>query len=150
MSAWGYHTFENDNALDWVKELARTKALTQVTKAIDVAVRRRRRARTTADSCTVLAAAEVVAALHGYPAAVLPTHLKRWLAGKPALGRSVVRSSASAVSAILENSELKKLWAETPDFQAWEARVIDLRTRLQRAANETGSQWAASSGRADR
>jgi hypothetical protein len=50
--------------------------------------------------------------------------------GKPTPDPSLVQRTASAVDAILKDSELKELWAETPDFAAWRASVIDVKARL--------------------
>lgn len=49
---------------------------------------------------------------------------------KPAPEPLLVQGAASAVDAVLEDSELKDLWAQTPDFAAWQAGIIDLKARL--------------------
>lgn len=46
MSAWGYRTFENDNASDWVAELEH-KDLTSVKAAVDAVLRGQRKHLTT-------------------------------------------------------------------------------------------------------
>ncbi len=130
MSAWGYRTFENDNASDWVAELEQTKDLTSVKAAVNAVLRGPRKYLTTFACCQALAAAEVIAALHGHPAEELPTRLKSWMSEKPAPEPLLVQRAASAVDAILNDSELKEVWAETSDFAAWQASVMGLKARL--------------------
>lgn len=68
-----------------------------------------------------LAAAEVVAAARGNPAAVLPIEVSRWLArAKPNVDGNLLAMARAAVAVCRDgkNSELRNLWLEG-DGKAW-------------------------------
>ena len=136
MGAWGTGNFDNDDALDWVWdfEAQGPAALEQAFEAVldaDYAE--------APDASSALAAAEVLAAVKGKPAAGLSEELqsaiekyKDAVAGVEGLTERAQR----AVQAVLADSELKELWeeGETPEAQEhlkqWQATVADLAARL--------------------
>ena len=81
MGAWGVGHFDNDDAGDWVWELEDTGTASPVTAAF-AAVEAEANYLEAPDACIALAAAEVVAAWAGNPAAetpdtAFPSHLIR-------------------------------------------------------------------------
>ena len=129
MGAWGHGNFENDDAADWLLQLEESEGLDVVASALEAVGGDDY---LEAPECTVgLAAAEVVAALIGYPAQALPEEVASWL-----VGRSIepddplVNEARDAVARIGGDSELSELWQETDDYDDWKAVLSDLTERL--------------------
>jgi hypothetical protein len=77
MGSWGYKTFEDDTALDWIGEFARKPGMS----VIDAAMERTANADEFIDdraAAGALCAAEVVAAMNGRPAPNLPEKVAFW------------------------------------------------------------------------
>jgi hypothetical protein len=130
--AWGFGSFENDDALDWVSELERasgSQLLVSTFQRIDPKAQY-----IEAPECSVaLAAAEVVAAARGNPAAVMPIEVSKWLArAKPNVDGKLLAMARSAVSACRDgkNSELRDLWLQG-DGKAWLDDTAKLLARLK-------------------
>ena len=47
--------------------------------------------------------------------------------------KALVQVARQALDAITARSELRELWAETPDYTAWSTDVAELRRRLSSA-----------------
>ena len=124
MGAWGAGTFENDGALDWVGELEDQDDLTLVLETLA----QRDEAGEGGDA--VLAAAEVVAALNGSPAADLDEDVADWIVDKPAPGDDVTRAALEGVAWVWSSSELRELWEDSDSMPEWTSAVEDLRSRL--------------------
>lgn len=126
MGAWGYRSFENDDALDFMAEITSCdgiarldEILVQVAGAIgaDAVI-----------SCKALAAAEIVAAQCGHPATDLPQEIRAWVAGHPgAVDPQLVRD---AVVAVLTDSELLALWKEADEYRKWRSNALNLLKRV--------------------
>ena len=130
MGAWGVQIFDNDEAMDWTYDLEESSDLSVVTAALEAVTNPVNGALGAMDCCNALAAAEVVAALAGKATAALPEEVAAWVNGKPAPDGTVVAKAKDAVRSVLDGSELRGLWAETDDFEAWTAAVDDLIARL--------------------
>jgi hypothetical protein len=130
MSAWGHRAFENDAASDWASELDVSPDLSTIEAALNLVLGKKSKRSESSVCCTALAAAEVVAALLHRPAQDLPQQVKVWLKEKPKPSSALVGKAVAVTDTILENSELKELWAETSDFDNWKASVVELRGRL--------------------
>ena len=131
MGTWGMRSFENDSALDWVADLAESDGLELLDSSLE----------TTPDdgyldsdiAVAAIAAAEVVAALLGKPAAKLPEAVEKWVAdrGEVAAKYLVPKAIAAVDDTLGKDSELRELWEENEeDFPVWKAGVQDLRARL--------------------
>jgi hypothetical protein len=129
MGAWSHTSFGNDDASDFVYKVEGDgeAAVANAFEAVnDLSAGDYLEA---PDASVALAAAEFVAAKGGKPpadfpegaAAVVP-RIKDHLALKA--------DAVKAVKRVLENSELRDLWAETGDFGAWRADVEGLLERL--------------------
>lgn len=134
MGCWGIGTFENDHAADWVWCLEESDGLAVVERALGAPSNG---AYIEApEACEALAAAEVVAALLGHPAADLSVEVARWVAEHRGLDARPLRDAAlTQVRAVLgDNSELRELWKENEeDFPFWKATVEALIARLSSA-----------------
>ena len=133
MGAWGTGSFDNDDALDWVMELAESDDLSVVNMALDEAL-------ATADDyldatvcCRAIAAAEILTALQGESEA-LPDGASDWVAAHAELNiATVTPKAAQVVQQILTDSELKELWeeADEEDSDQWHSIMNDLLARLR-------------------
>jgi hypothetical protein len=132
MGAWGPRSFENDNAMDWLGELADTGDLTPIESALDLPP-------ASADyvegpECeAAVAAAEVVAALDGRPGDDLPEEVVNFSRGRPPPTPELLTSAKTAIRRVLDESELLDIWKESEEFESWRASMADLQNRLNRA-----------------
>jgi Domain of unknown function (DUF4259) len=131
MGAWDAGSFENDNALDWVWDLAEAEdtsiledAFSRVTECDDYLK--------ASACCTGIAAAEVVAALRKRPALKLPDKVTAFVAridSPPSA--ELVASALAALERINTNSELKELWDESESRDKWYQAIAELESRLK-------------------
>lgn len=130
MGAWGVGTFENDEASDWVYRLEESGDLELVRETLAAAADPSGYLEAT--SCAeALAAAEVVAALVGRPGPDLPEEVRGWVADHRLRVAPELRSlGVRAVDQVAGESELKELWADSDDGDAWRDRIEELRGRL--------------------
>jgi hypothetical protein len=131
MGAWGAGSFDNDDAGDWVWELAETEdtsiledAFSRVTDAD---------AYSEAHDCSIaIAAAEVVAALRQRPASNLPDEVATFVARIDAPSSAgLVSSALRALERIKTKSELQELWDESDRGAEWHQAVAELEGRLR-------------------
>lgn len=130
--AWGYKSFENDDALDWVENFLRRGGQGAVEKTI-AAVAKGRGYLQAADGCFAIAACEVLAAAQGRPSADLPEDvatLASKLSSKPS--DSVRQNARDALDRILgKESEINELWQDAKeDYEKWKKTVEDLKSRV--------------------
>jgi hypothetical protein len=132
MGRWGIGSFENDTAVEWLYDFAANdfrlidRTLAGVASMLPVD-------ELDADeACEVLVAAECVAAAAGFPAANLPPEVTDWVAANQPIQvkAEYVQMAMTAVARVRTQSELKELWAESDDYEAWVTAVSDLQTRL--------------------
>ena len=129
MGAWGYGSFDNDSAMDWLGDLTDTDPSIVGELLDDVA------GATTHldddDASAVLAAAELVAAAHGKGDDRLCDTAAEWIAANRSsiatLDLSVARR---AVERVFASSELRELMDEAGDDGEWHAGVRELIRRL--------------------
>jgi hypothetical protein len=130
MGTWGYKSFENDYALDWVDELLENGGVEPITEALDAVLELEDEQPEATGSSMAIAAAEVVAALAGKPATELPEDLNQWIANQKGGKPGLLKKAQRALKKVLQDSELKDLWAENDRFPLWQAEVDNLLTRL--------------------
>ena len=129
MGAWGTGIFEDDAALDFVAEVTAAGDAAAVEEALRVAAEE---AYLDADlAARALVAASVVAALAD-GGGELPDDLRGWVAARKAPTGDVMRQAQSAVLRVLRESELRDLWAESDELDAWCAGLQGLAERLER------------------
>ena len=133
MGAWGHGNFDNDDALDWLAQLAESYRPEPIYEAvIGVAEASTEDHVEASAATTALAAAEVVATQLGYPAANLPEEVSDFVAHAAPPNARLVMATRRAVERVLAASELRDLWAETEYFSAWQSEVENLSARLKR------------------
>jgi hypothetical protein len=130
--AWGSGSFENDDALDWIASLEHAKDASVLATALS-AVNPKSDYVQAPDCSVALAAAEVVAAAHGQPSKTLPVEASAWLKRVHPTGSELTGRAQNAVAFCRDsqNSELRQLWAESNDYQAWLADTAGLLARLK-------------------
>lgn len=131
MGAWGHGTFQNDDALDLLDDLVDGGDERMLRDALDGALSTAAEPLEATDASSALAAAEMVAALRGRPAADLPDEAVDWARGRPAPSDDLVARARQAVAAVLADSELRDLWLETDELAMWQGSVEELRERLR-------------------
>jgi hypothetical protein len=129
VGAWGNGNFENDDAKDWVAEL-KSIAPADLSKILAQAVDQPAYLESPS-ACIALAAAEVVAALGGSPAASVPAEVGAWVKRYPQALTPALKSEAlRAAERVRRDSELKDLWMEADGLNEWIGVVKDLQSRL--------------------
>ena len=132
MEIWGISAFDNNAAQAWLADfgendfrlidrtLAGVAALLPVDELDAV------------EAAESLVAAECIAAACGLPAAVLPDVLLAWLEeNRPIQVKLEYAAMAQkAVARVIEQSDLKDIWAQTEYLERWETAVSDLQARL--------------------
>jgi len=130
MGAWGTGNFDNDTALDWVFELEKyndTTLLEQTLDAID------EDDIDTSSAEEALIAIEVIVRLLGnFKEDPYSEDVDKWVKAHPLDVPDILLEKAKKSIALIlgENSELRELWEETNDFEAWKNEIGNLRDRL--------------------
>ena len=130
MGAWGYGPFENDDAGDWIWGLENASDFDVVQAAFQTVVDSSEYA--DAPSCSeAIAAGEVVAASLGRPLGGLPEEVPRWAPENRDVPAEVVSACRLALAAIESRSELRDLWEEAAELDAWLQTIRDLNARIE-------------------
>ena len=129
MGAWGVGSFDNDDASDWVYELQESEGTELLTPALEAISPD---AKLEAPECSMaLAAAEVVAALYGQALDALPTEVAAWVNENDVdMDSDLIALALMAIHRIDTDSELKDLWKDSGELDAWSATIRDLESRL--------------------
>lgn len=132
MGAWGPGNFENDVAQDWLYDFGENDFRLIDRTLAGVAAMIEADELDADEASEVLAAAECVAAAAGFPPNDPPEELAEWLAeNSPMLVKpEYVAIACQAVARVLAKSELRELWLESDEFEAWETAVTNLQSRL--------------------
>ncbi|MBX3031271.1 MAG: DUF4259 domain-containing protein [Chloroflexi bacterium] len=135
MGAWGGGSFDNDDAMDWLAELEDSDDAEVLRSALDaVADADAGDYVEVPDASCALAAAEVIAAGSGAPAASLPPEALAWVsAHHDGVTAGMVRHAYQVVVRVAGDSELRELWDESAHRDEWRTVVIDLQRRLTAA-----------------
>ncbi len=142
MGAWGYGSFENDTAGDWIWELKPVKKslLGRVKKPFAYPMSAIDRLLVSdlyidaPEGEEAIAAAECLAAAQGNPPKNPPEDIENWLASlngakpDPAMTERAKRALLKVRND--EQSELRELWQESDDFDLWKASIDDLINRI--------------------
>lgn len=132
MGAWATDSFSNDDALDWLVDFAEAPTIEMLRDTLEHVTSLEAHDYLEAPDCSeAIAAAEIVAALNGKPAANMPDDLKTWLQSDHRLNAAELLPVASAaIRRVAQNSELRELWEESDSYDKWAAEVSDLTRRL--------------------
>lgn len=135
MGAWGTGVLDSDGVLDALEGLTQGEDSAEICAAFDDALDTDYVDAEQAE--TVLAAAELVAALCGRPSERLPEAAASWVRDAKALVDNDCRLRAvRAVARVARRSELRELWEEGDLLPEWERSVEGLRRRLEGAPAE--------------
>lgn len=129
--AWGYKSFENDDALDWVENFLKRGGQPAVERTVATVAKSTGYLEAPA-ACAAIAACEVLAAAQGRPSADLPPEVAALAKKLPSkVGDTVRKEARAALDKILAKSELRELWAEAKeDFEKWKKTIEDLKSRV--------------------
>lgn len=129
---WGADTIANDGASDFLGEIIQSSSTEPIRTALN-SVSTARSYLDDEQSSRALAAAELAAAMVGYPSRMLPAPCKEWatLHSKGA-DSSLIQAAIKAVERIAENSETRDLIQEGGErnLREWQANIAGLRARL--------------------
>jgi len=137
MSAWGFGSFQNDHALDWVSCLLHHADLRFITSTLETAIDEdlvtyHGTHVNTRNLDSAIAAAEVVAAIKGHPGPDIPKRVNKWIQRHhPVVDEHILELTRRVVARALETQELGDLWAELSTYEAWRSVIENLRLRLQ-------------------
>jgi hypothetical protein len=130
MGADGHGPFDNDDAMDWVAELAEADDESVLAEALEAVSLDADEYVDATDASVAVAAAEVVAALLDQPADELPEEVWDFVERQRGVKPSLVKLARKAVTRVLKDSELRELWEESDGFEAWKDSLEDLLSRL--------------------
>jgi hypothetical protein len=135
MGAWGHRPFDNDTTNDWAYDLEDVDDLSVVKAAFDAVEAVGPEFLDQDVACNALGACEVLARLSGRPGYTdaYTKKVDQWVAAhkiKPP--PALLRRASGAIDRILgDHSELRELWEDSGDANAWRAAMEDLRTRVK-------------------
>lgn len=133
MGTWGPDSFENDDAADWFAQFCDDPGEQMISDALAKVTETSANDYLEAPECSVaIAAAEVIAALKGFPSPKLPDEARECLSGLEIKSDSdLVSSALKALRRVTTDSELKELWDEAENPDEWYAAVGNLEERLK-------------------
>jgi hypothetical protein len=136
MGAWAIGIFDNDDASDWLSELANANSPDFLSGAID-AVTSMGDYLESPEGSRLLCVCEVIAAIGGQPATNLPDVVFQWTKDHETLDiAALIPIALQAIDRVLgPNSELNQLWQENEsEYPLWRETVLSVRDRLRTLA----------------
>ena len=124
MGTWGPGAFENDAALDFVREIESAQDLADA-----LTIRGPEQPIDVDTACRIVVVAECVAAMRGHPSDDMPEALAERVGALGRPSRSLFHHARSQLSAVMRRSELAELWAEG-DSTPFNLAIHDLLERL--------------------
>lgn len=133
MGDWGVHAFKNDGALDFLSEFKATPTEDTLLAAFQPShsekyvgmlnwlLRRKTTIQNPPQDDCIIAAAEIIATLRGYPSATNPSDIAQL--SSLHISDATVLVASEAVDALLRDSYLKDAWEETSDYEPWRQSV---------------------------
>ena len=135
MGAWGHDTFDNDAAGDWACELAESDDLSVIEDALDGVLECGDDYLESDEAARALAACDTIARLRGnFGVRNSDTdRVDQWVAAHPKLATDRLLPVAHQVidRIVGPDSELPDLWKDSDSYDAWQASLDDLRSRLK-------------------
>jgi hypothetical protein len=135
MGAWAVDAFGNDDACDWAYGLEEVEDLSLVEEALDAVMSSAGEYLDGGTAAEALAAIEVIARLQGHwgERNSYSENADDWVE-KTRLQPSdeLAQKAHQAIDRILaDESELKELWQDSDEYDAWVASVEELRGRVR-------------------
>lgn len=132
MGAWATDAMGNDDACDWAYGLDECSDLSLVEVTLDRALSDGYLE--SPDACAALAAIEVIARLQGNwgDRNAYSESMDAWVEKTGLVpSKALAEKAHKVIERILaDDSELKELWQESEEFDAWKASVKDLAGRV--------------------
>lgn len=143
MGTWGFKTFENDGAADWLYDLEEAEQHEFLFKPIRDALKAK--GKIDIDDCLEsLAAAEVMAGSRYEPPKDLPRIARSWIKRTAFVAKDAdLKLAIRAVEKICKKSELKDTWESEGKLTPWLKEVKELSKRLANALRSTAPQRKA-------
>jgi len=130
MSTFGLKNFENDEAMDFLYEILDNDKNFIVDVLKKVADYPDNEYLEVPDCQQALVASELVAAAKGSPSIDFPSEADEWLVKNKLSEENLSGVALKAIARIKINSELRKLWEESDEFQEWLKVINDLEDRI--------------------
>src|SRR5688572_8434233 len=113
MGSWGYKTFEDDTALDWIGAFATNPSMSLVQTALERVANASDGFVDDRAAAGALCAAEVVAAMNGRAVHNLPEEVALWASQQGSPPSSLRATAAAAVERVFNDSELREIWEDS-------------------------------------
>jgi len=131
MGVWGVDSFENDDSADWITEFIKQPSITAIIDTLTLAAEAGvDDYLELAEDASVLAAAEIIAALNHQPSSDLPEEISEWVATQNEIDPDLIELALQAIARVKSNSELQDLWQNSTSLDEWLAAVSNLEERL--------------------
>jgi len=134
MGTWDVGSFDNDDAADWAYELDECSDLSVIENAIISALDPSDDYLEAPVATVAIAAIETLARLQGRwgERTAYTETVDAWVEGvRLPVPPALATQAAQALDRIVgEQSELKELWEESEEFDAWMAAIAELRRRV--------------------
>ncbi len=131
MGFWGVSNFDNDDAVDWINDLISSPNTRLIPYSFKLITDNGGEFLEATDCSNALVAAEVVAALKGFPAPRMPVDLEVWIEGRPVPDPEWVQLAIQAVTGIRTSSQLQQVWDDAGYAVHWRTVVDNLLARLK-------------------
>lgn len=139
MGVWGSDGFASDEALDWLEHLDPAAGTGPVSRELRSLAESPDPHLTAPRAEVALAAAELVAALHGQPHPSLPPPAARWVDALREVSAAdddrlpMLVDATRALDFVVTSSQLAEAWSQRGDEESWRRALDDLRLRLAAA-----------------
>jgi phage-related tail fiber protein len=132
MGVWGVDSFENDDSADWLTEFISQPSITAIIDTLTLAAEAGvDDYLELAEDASVIAAAEVIAALNHQPSTDLPEEIAEWVETQNEIDPDLIDLALQAIARVKTNSELQDLWANSTSLDEWLGAVNNLEERLK-------------------
>lgn len=135
MGTWSHEPFGNATANDWAYDLEETKDLALITRVFDGVLELGDEYLEADQACEAVAAAEVLAKIlgRGTQTDTYTEKVDEWLQTISEQPSADLLNKAKQVlrRVLAEDSELKELWEESDDAEAWRDNIQTLIARLE-------------------
>ena len=134
MGAWSADTFGNDDACDWAYGLENVNDLSLLESTLDTLLSHGTEYVEAPEASEALAAIEAIARLQGNwgERNAYTEPVDEWVEKTKLQPSAALTKKAHLVieRILAENSELKELWQESEEYEAWQAFVAELKSRV--------------------
>ncbi len=135
MGTWSVDSLGNDDACDWGYGLDDCNDLSLINATLDKVLNEGADYLESPDACEAIAAIETIARLQGNWGELnaYSESIDSWVKKTKLIpSKALAEKAHKVIERILaDDSEIKELWQESEEFDAWQASVKNLATRIQ-------------------